>query len=152
MQRNMRSVFHAIAFAFAGAALAAFAGCSHPPDETRIRNAIAAMQEAAEARRASGVLDHVANDFTGQRGDLDRDGLSRLLKLELLRSDAIDVSLGRIAIRIDGDRAAATFDMTVADASRRWLPSGRETFAVVSGWRREGSEWVCYNATWTAKD
>ena len=60
-------------------------------------------------------------------------------------------SIGAIAIEIDGDRATATFDMTVGDASRRWLPSGRETFAVVSGWRREGSEWACYNATWTER-
>ena len=40
---------------------------------------------------------------------------------------AFGVSIGSIAIEIDGDRATATFDMTLGDASRRWLPSGRET-------------------------
>jgi hypothetical protein len=148
MQRKMRNLLPAIAFVI-GAALAA---CSHPPDETRIRNAIAAMQSAAEARKASGVLERVGNDFTGQKGEVDRDGLARILKLEFLRNDGFDVSIGSIAIEVGGDRATATFDMTVGDASRRWLPSGRETFAVVSGWRREGSDWVCYNATWEEKE
>ena len=42
MQRKMRNLLPAIAFVI-GAALAA---CSHPPDETRIRNAIAALMPA----------------------------------------------------------------------------------------------------------
>jgi hypothetical protein len=149
MQRNRRAL-PAIAFVVC-AEIAALAGCSRPPDETRIRNAIAAMQTGAQARDASGVLDHVGNDFTGQKGEVDRAGLARILKLEFLRKEGFDVSIGSIAIEVSGDRATASFDMTVGDASRRWLPSGRGTFAVVSGWRREGSDWVCYNATWTEK-
>jgi hypothetical protein len=148
MQRRIAGILRRIVFV----ACATLAACSHPPDETRIRNAIAAMRESAEVRNASGVLDHVGNDFTGQNGELDRQGLARMLKLEFLRKDGFDVSVGSIAIEISGERATATFEMTVGDASRRWLPSGRETFAVVSGWRREGSDWVCYNATWTEKE
>ena len=150
MQRKMHEVLRKFAYVVC-VALVALAGCSHPPDETRIRNAIAAMRESAELRNASGVLDHVGNDFTGQKGELDRAELARILKLEFLRKDGFDVSIGSIAVEIRGERATATFEMTVGDASRRWLPSGRETFAVVSGWRREGSGWVCYNATWETK-
>ena len=148
MQRRIAEILRRIVFV----ACATLAACSHPPDETRIRNAIAAMRESAEVRNASGVLDRVGNDFTGQNGELDRQGLARMLKLEFLRKDGFDVSVGSIAIEISGERATATFEMTVGDASRRWLPSGRETFAVISGWRREGSEWVCYNATWTERE
>jgi len=144
MQRN-------ILLGIVVATCVALAGCSRPPDETRIRNAIAAMRESAELRNASGILDHVGNDFIAQKGEIDRDGLARMLRLEFLRKDGFNVSIGSIAIEVSGDRATASFEMTVGDASRRWLPSGRETFAVVSGWRREGSEWVCYNATWGEK-
>ena len=144
----MRNLLLTIAFAVC----AVLVGCARPPDETRIRAAIGEMRAAAEARDASGVLDHVGNDFTGQSGDLDRAGLARTLRLEFLRKERFDVTLGSIAVEVKGDRATATFEMTVGDASRRWLPSGRETFAVVSGWRREGSDWVCYNATWTEKE
>jgi hypothetical protein len=41
--------------------------------------------------------------------------------------------------------------MTLTDRSQRWIPGGGETYDVVSGWRRDGRDWVCYNATWTAK-
>ena len=138
---TMRFVMHA-------AFVLALAACSRPPDEVRIRDAITAMQKAAEARHADGVLAYISDDFTGQAGDVNRETLARMLKLEFLRKDGISVSLGTVSVEIDGDRAVAKFEMTLGDRSQRWLPSGSETHAVVSGWRREGSDWLCYNASW----
>ena len=126
--------------------------CSRPPDETALRETIESMREAAEARNAGGVLDSIAADFSGRGGEIDRDGLSRLLKLEFLRSESIGVSLGSPAIEVEGDRATAKFEMTLTDRSRRFLPGGSESYAVVSGWRREGRRWVCVNAVWDAKE
>jgi hypothetical protein len=140
---TMRFVLHA------AVAMLIAAGCARPPDEVRIRETIGAMQEAAEARRAAVVLDNIAGDFTGQSGEIDREGLARILRIEFLRKDGIGVALGPISVEIDGDRATAKFEMTLSDSSQRWLPSGSETHAVVSGWRREGSRWICYNASWT---
>jgi len=131
------------------AALVLAAACSRPPDEVRIRGAIESMKTAAEARRPSGVLEHLADDFTGNNGEVDREGLAQLLSIQFLRSDAIGVDVGPIAVALDEDRAVAKFDIAVSDRSRRWLPSGSETYAIVSGWRREGSGWICYNATWS---
>jgi ketosteroid isomerase-like protein len=134
------------------AVLLGAAGCSRPPDETAIRETIESMRKAAEARDAGGVLDAIAPDFSGRGGEVDRDGLSRLLKLEFLRPEPIGVSIGSIGIAVDGDRATATFAMTLTDRSRRFLPGGSEVYAVVTGWRREGRRWVCVNATWDAKE
>jgi hypothetical protein len=125
------------------------AGCARPPDEVQIRSSIETMRSAAEARQPGGVIGEIADDFTGNNGELDRDGLSRLLKFQFLRNESIGVAIGAIDVAVDGDRATARFDVTFSDASRRWLPSGRETYAIVSGWRREGRRWVCYNASWT---
>jgi hypothetical protein len=133
-------------------ALAAAAGCSRPPDEVAIRDTIESMRKAAEARDAGGVLDAIAPDFQGRGGDTDRDGLSRLLKLEFLRPESFGVLLGSIAVEVDGDRATARFDMTLTDRSRRLLPGGSENYAVVTGWRREGRRWVCVNAAWDVKE
>jgi ketosteroid isomerase-like protein len=127
------------------------AACARLPDETQIRQAIAAMQAAAEARDASGVLDRIADDFSGQRGEVDRAALSRIVKIEFLQREGVGVSIGSIEIALDGDRATATFAMTLTDRSQRWIPGGGETYDVVSGWRRDGRAWVCYNATWTAQ-
>lgn len=134
-----------IAFCVTSAVLA---GCARPPDEARLRETIAAMGRAAQARDASGVLEGVAADFVGQSGELDRAGLARILKLEFLRAGSIGVSLGAIAVEVDGDRATARFEMKLTDRSQRFLPGGGETYSVVSGWRRDGRNWVCVNATW----
>ncbi|MET0231360.1 MAG: hypothetical protein ABW186_10555 [Rhodanobacteraceae bacterium] len=133
-------------------ALAAIAGCSRPPDETVLRETIESMRAAAEARDAGGVLDSIAADFSGRGGEFDRAGLARLIKLEFLRPEPIGVSIGSLAIEIDGDRATAKFEMTLTDRSRRFLPGGSESYAVVSGWRREGRRWVCVNAVWDVKE
>lgn len=125
------------------------AGCARPPDEVQIRSSIETMRSAAEARRPAGVTGEIAEDFTGNNGEIDRDGLSRLLKFQFLRNESIGVAIGTIDVAVDGDRATAKFDVTFSDASRRWLPGGRETYAIVSGWRREGSRWICNNASWT---
>jgi hypothetical protein len=151
MQRSMepsgqcttRFVFRAIAL------LVLLAGCARTPDEVRIRAALESMQKAAEARRPADVLEHVAADFTGNNGDMDRDSLSQLLRLQLLSRQGVSVVSGPVEIVIDDDRATAKFDVTLSDRSGRWIPGGSETYRIVSGWRREGSDWLCYNATWT---
>lgn len=154
MQREVAlRIQYTVRFVIVLAALLSCAGgCSRPPDEVRLRETIEAMRQAAEARQASGLLDPIATDFTGRNGEVDRDGLARIVKVEFLRRDGIGVGLGSITIEIDGDRATARFDMTLTDGSRRWLPNGSETYAVVSGWRRDGRDWICYNATWTEND
>ena len=133
------------------AAAIAVAACARLPDESLIRQQIAAMQAAAESRDASGVLDRIARDFSGQRGQVDRAALSRIVKIEFLQREGVGVSIGSVEIALDGNRATATFEMTLTDRSQRWIPGGGETYDVVSGWRRDGRAWVCYNATWTAQ-
>ena len=139
-------------FVFCAIAAWIVVGCSRPPDEERIRAALASMQEAAEARRPAGVLDHIAEDFTGNNGDANRESLGQLLRLQLLRRDGLSVAYGPIEIVVDGDRATAKFDVTLNDRSGRWVPIGGETYRIVSGWRREGGDWVCYNASWSNDD
>ena len=141
---TMRFVFRAMAL------LVLFAGCARTPDEERIRAALESMQKAAQARRPADVLEHVAADFTGNNGDMDRDSLAQLLRLQLLSRQGVNVVSGPVEIVIDDDRATAKFDVVLSDRSGRWVPGGSETYRIVSGWRREGSDWLCYNATWTS--
>ena len=61
--------------------LGLLAGCARAPDEQRIREAIAAMQTAVAERAPKAFLSHVAEDFTGNQGDLDRDRLANAVGL-----------------------------------------------------------------------
>jgi len=135
--------------AFAALALAA---CARTPDEQAIRNTIEAMAEAAEARHGKAVLEHISEDFIGNDGAYDRDRLTALMRAQFLAGRGIGVHPGSIEVEVDGTRAVARFPLRVDDASGRWLPDRRATLDVTTGWRREGGDWVCYNAKWTRRD
>lgn len=125
------------------------AACARAPDAEVIRDAIGEMAAAAEAKRSAEVLEHVAVDFTGNDGELDRAELERMLRARVLAAQAVGVSIGTVTVELDGDRATARFEMTVTDGSGRWLSDGRAVLQVTSGWRREGGIWRCYNARWS---
>lgn len=128
--------------------ISVFVACARVPDTDAIRSAIRTMAEAAEAKRTGDVLDHVAADFTGNDGEVDRAGLERLLRARVLAAQAIGVTIGTVEVELDGDRATARFEMTVTDGSGRWLPDRRAVLDMTTGWRREGSVWRCQNARW----
>jgi len=128
--------------------LCAGAGCHRVPDEQAIRDAIATAASAAGAQRSGDVLAIVSDDFTGNNGEFDRARVAQLLRARLL-ARSVTVGTGAVEVDLDGDRAAATFDATFSDSSGRWLIEHGRTLHFVTGWRREGGTWRCYNARWT---
>lgn len=127
------------------------AACARVPDADAIRSAIEQMAAAAEAKRTAEVLEHVAADFTGNDGELDRAGLERMLRARVLAAQAIGVSIGSIAVEVDGHRATANFTMTVTDESGRWLSDRRAVLGMVTGWRQDAGVWRCINAQWESQ-
>lgn len=126
------------------------AACTRVPDADAIRDTIQAMATAAEAGRRGDVLEHITPDFTGNDGEFDRAGLERFVRARML-AQSIGVAIGSIEVELDGNRAIARFEMTVTDGSGRWLPDRRASLAVVTGWKREGGAWRCYNAKWSSR-
>jgi hypothetical protein len=122
--------------------------CHRVPDEEAIRAAIAATAAAASARDGADVLGHVAEDFAGNDGEFDRDRLAAMLRVRLLAARSLSVRTGPVDVAVDGDRARATFDATFSDSSGRWIMDRRRTLHFVTGWRRSGGAWRCYNARW----
>jgi hypothetical protein len=145
-RRERSSTMHRILGALS--ALLFVAGCAGTADETRIREGIAAMAAAVEARNPSDFMEHVAADFIGNSGQYDRDRLERLLRVLVIGGSAPRVSIGTIDIAITGERATVSVTATIS-GSQRWLRGGGGHIDIVSGWRIEGGEWRCYNATWS---
>jgi ketosteroid isomerase-like protein len=127
------------------------AGCHRTPDEQRIRDAVAAMQAAVEARDPRGFMRHVSADFTGNDGQADRDGLHNLLRAQVLRNESVGVTLGPIDVDLQGDRATVGVTVTLTGGSGGLLPEHGSIYSIVSGWKREGGEWKCFNAAWKQK-
>src|SRR6185312_10199905 len=70
------------------------AACHRTPDEERIRAAITATAQAAEAGSASGVGESLSEDFDGNAGELDRRRLMAMVGLLKLRGEHVGVLLG----------------------------------------------------------
>jgi ketosteroid isomerase-like protein len=133
------------------AILALLAACHRTPDEQRIRESIHAMQKAIEAGKPRDFMSYIAKDFTGNDGTVDRDGLANILRVEVLRNEKAGATLGPIDVDLQGDRAIVHVTATLTGGSGGLLPEHGSIYAITSGWRREGSEWRCYNATWEQK-
>jgi ketosteroid isomerase-like protein len=123
--------------------------CTKPPEEERLRAAIAAMQAAAEARQPGGVVDHVSEEFSGSHG-LDREQLRRLMQAQMFGRNNIGVTLGPLDIVIEGDHAEVRF-LLLTTGGGRLLPEQARGYRVESGWRIEDGEWRVYRATWDAE-
>lgn len=125
------------------------AACSHTPDEQRIRDAIAQMQNAVEQGAPRDFMAYVSTDFIGNQGTVDRDGLANVLRVEVLRNERQTVLLGPIDIVLQGDRATTRVTATLSGrSSGAVMPERASVFSIASSWRKEGSTWRCYNAKW----
>ena len=127
------------------------AGCSRAPEEQRLREVIAEMQAAAEAREPAAVVEHVSEDFTGSSG-LDREQLRRMLQVQMLRNQAIGVTLGPAEIVVDGERATARFVAVTTGGQGGWLPDRARAYRIVSKWRLEDDDWRLARADWEQDD
>ena len=131
-------------------AVAALSACHRAPAEKQIRQAIQSASAAARDNDASGVLAVVADDFTGNDGDLDRSGLRRLLAIRALRQDRTGVLVGPVAFEHRGGRVVARFNLVLTGGKPGdLLPDQSAIYAMTTAWRREDGKWVCYSAKWT---
>lgn len=123
--------------------------CQRAPAEQQVRQAIDAATAAARANDAAGVLAVVGDDFTGNNGELDRQGLRRLLAVRALRQDKTGVLVGPVAFERKGDRIVATFNLVLTGGKPGdLLPDAHTILAMTTAWRRDGGRWVCYSAAW----
>ncbi len=130
--------------------LLVLAGCHRTPAEQQVRAAIDDAVAAARANEPRGVLAVVADDFTGNAGELDRSGLRRLLAARALRQDQTGVLAGPIAFERRGDRIVATFNLVLTGGrAGALLPADSAIYKMTTAWRPAHGKWVCYHATWT---
>jgi hypothetical protein len=125
------------------------AGCARPPEEERLRQAVAAVQSAAEARRPAAVVEWVSEDFIGSHG-FDRDQLRRVLQAQMLRNASIGVTIGPLDVAIEGEHATVRFVALASGGSGGLIPDRVRGYRVVSQWRLEGGQWRVHRAEWSA--
>jgi hypothetical protein len=123
------------------------AACRHTPDEQQVREAIASVAQAAEAGAAGDVGAPLTDDFDGNAGELDRRGLTNMVRLLALRGEHIGATMGPVSIEHRGERMVATFTVTLTSGGKL-LPDQLGLYQVESAWRNEDGKWRCYTASW----
>jgi hypothetical protein len=129
--------------------LALVAACSKTPPEQALRETIAKMQAAGEARDIEALFEPISEDFSGSEG-MDREAFLRYVTLMTLRQKDIGVTLGPIDVKLFGDRATANFTAAIRGGPGI-LPDQAQVYVIETGWKMEGDDWKLLSATWKAQ-
>lgn len=124
--------------------------CTRTPDEQQVRDAIGAAASATEQGDARALGKILSEDFDGNEGELDRQRLVNMLRVQHLRGAKPGVLLGPVSIEKRGERLVADFTVTLSGGGRV-LPDRLGVYKVQTAWKQEGSNWRCYSANWTRK-
>ena len=127
---------------------AALAACSRTPPEQALREAMAGMYSAIEARDAGKLAGFLAEDFIGP-GGLDRDGARRLAALHFMRHGEVGVAAGPLDIELQEAHARVRFSAVLSGGSGRLLPESARAWQVDTGWRLVDGDWLMTSAEWT---
>lgn len=124
------------------------AACSRTPDEQRIRETIAAMEEAAQTRNPRDFMEHVAEDFVGRDSGFDRAALHNLLRAQFLRNEKVGVLIGPVEVILQSPRATARMSVTLTGGAGGLIPERGAIYEVETGWKQAGGDWQLLSADW----
>ena len=126
--------------------------CSEPvDDEVRIRQRVAEMVNAAEARELGDVLEPVHDDFLGNKR-IRRVNLKGLVLLHFRRNKNIHVYVNDLEVVLKGDEAdvreAKVTCNVVMVGRNQTLPEHARVLQVTSVWKKIEDDWFVVSASW----
>ncbi|MDX1569111.1 MAG: hypothetical protein R3200_01410 [Xanthomonadales bacterium] len=117
--------------------------------EAQLRDTIDAMELAAEEGRRSDFMDHVAPDFSGQRGRLNHQELADLLRVQILVHSRVHAVVSNLEVELVGSRARASMHALLTGGPKAWLPDAGRVFKIETGWKLdEEGDWILISADW----
>jgi len=127
--------------------LVVLAGCAKTPDVEQIQAQIEQQEVSAEAGEIGRFMDGIAEDFSGQQGALDAQGLRDMLRVQLLANTRIKVALSGVKVEVTGDTATAEFSALLTGGPG-FIPDAGKLVQVATAWRKIDGQWQVVNATW----
>ncbi len=125
------------------------ASCNPPPTtEQRIIAEIRDMEAQIEAGERRRFMQHVAEDFRGQGGGMNRDQLRAYIVLQFNRYQDLDARIFPVTVtEISALEATADFRALLTGGAG-WLPEDGQLFQINTHWRLEGGDWMLAAASW----
>jgi hypothetical protein len=129
------------------AALVGLGTCHRTPDDVAIRNAIADMAKAVEAKDNRAFLTHVSENYRDHDGR-DRHGLRQLLLANFVQNQNIVVLMSDIVIELRDGRADVRLTARLTSGEQLLADRRFGSYRLHTLWQREGGDWQIYQAEW----
>lgn len=124
------------------------AACSEPvPDEARLRQAVAEMEKAAEAKDTRPILDYLADDFLANK-TYRKAKIRGMLFLQFRQNQHIHVYLHITELKITDDRAQLTCQVILAGRDEKIVPKRGRILVIHSSWQKRDGKWQVVRAQW----
>lgn len=128
----------------------ALVGCGDPASvEDQVRSVIAEMEEAGEAGERGRFMQHVADDFRGQGGEMGRDDFRAYLALQWNQNQRLHAQLFPVTVEPVGDDEARAEFRVLLTGGRGLIPERGQLYDVETWWRLEGDDWRLSAANWS---
>ena len=130
--------------------LSGLCACSKPLTvEQQIIATIRDMEMKIEEGQRLSFMEHIAEDFSGQEGSMNREQVRVMVIFQLNRHQRLHAQLFPIHVSEAGeDRATARFRALVTGGPN-WIPESGQVFDFVTHWRFVDGDWELYSANWT---
>lgn len=127
------------------------AACSRSDPEQALRQQLAQMQAAIEARDAGALQRSLAEDFIGNEG-MDRRQARAMAMLVMQRHQSLGVTFGPLDVRMQPPGTATVgFTVMTTGGSGGLIPERMQAYTVETAWREVDGEWRLYHAAWSPR-
>lgn len=130
-------------------ALALFA-CSKPlTTQQQVIAVIRNMEAQIEEGERRPFMNHVADEFSGQNGQLNRDQLRGMVIYQLNRYQRLSAQLFPIRVTETGEGLATATFRALVTGGAGWLPENGQVYDFETHWTRQSGDWMLLKADWT---
>ena len=130
--------------------MAGLLACSKPLTvEQQIIAVIREMETRIENAERRPFMSHVAVNFNGQNGLLNRDELQRFVLLQLNKHQRLHAQLMPIHVSETGENTASASFRALITGGPNWIPDSGQIHDFETHWVRQDDEWMLLGANWT---
>lgn len=130
------------------AGISLLGACNHPKsDEARLRQAVTAIQKAAEGRQTGPILDYLDETFEGNQA-YRKANIRAMLQLYFRQNPHVRVFLHITRIQVDEDTAKLSCEVLLTGRDRRVLPERVRPLVVDTLWQKHDGDWWVVRARW----
>jgi hypothetical protein len=123
--------------------------CSQPPTtEQRIIAEIQAMEAEVEAGERLNLIGHIAEDFRGQGGAMNREQVRAFVILQLNRYESLQVRLFPVTVEEIGALEASAEFRALLTGGPNWIPESGQVYHFNTFWRLIDDDWRLVAADW----